>query len=299
MVARNILEHPSANKHEIVPSHSVDLDLTDRVAVRARLKRERPDMVIHTAGIVGGIHANIANPVRFMADNLYMGLNVILESIALDVPSLINFGSSCMYPRGQVVGLKEESMLTGELEPTNEGYALSKICSTRLCEYIMREIDGVNYKTLIPCNIYGRFDEFDPSLSHMVPAVIVKLDDAKRAGKETVEIWGDGESRREFIYAAEVADYVFWTIENIAMAPQNVNLGLGYDLSIKEYYHEIAKIVGYEGSFSFDLEKPSGMRRKLCDITKLRETGWEPLNSMQEGLKRTYEYYLTDVRNDL
>ena len=297
MVAKNILEHPKAKEYEIVPSHTKDLNLIDRRAVRDRLFKEKPDLIIHTAAVVSGIHANIANPVKYMTDNLYMGLNIILEAQALGVPNLINFGSSCMYPRGIESGLKEEHILTGELEPTNEGYALSKIASTRLCEFVMRESTDKNYKTIIPCNIYGRHDEFDPKLSHLVPAVIRKLDEAVEGKSDSVNIWGDGESRREFMCASEVADFVFWTIENFALVPQNINLGLGYDYSITEYYKKIAEIVGFKGQFTFDLSKPSGMRRKLCDISKLDSTGWKSKLSLEDGLKETYDFYLRNIKN--
>jgi nucleoside-diphosphate-sugar epimerase len=299
MVSKNILENSRSSEHVFIPSSTKDLNLIDRNAVRNRLKMEMPDMVIHTAAVVSGIHANIANPVKYMTDNAYMGLNIIMEAYSLGIPNLLNFGSSCMYPRNIEKSLTEDLILKGELEPTNEGYALAKIMSTRLCEYVMRESKDIFYKTVIPCNIYGRHDNFDPNFSHLVPAVIKKLDEAVDAKVKEVDIWGDGKSRREFISAKEVANFVFWTIDNMENLPQNINFGLGYDFSVYEYYQEIAKVVGYEGKFTFDLSKPSGMKQKLCDIKKLNELGWNNTSTLNEGLQETYEYYLKDIKNGI
>ena len=299
MVSKNILENKNSLDHEFITSSTGDLNLIDRNSVRDRLKKEMPDMVIHTAGVVSGIHANIANPVKYMTDNTYMGLNVIMEAYSLGIPNLLNFGSSCMYPRNIGKGLTEEHILKGELEPTNEGYALSKIMTTRLCEYIMRETKDIYYKTIIPCNIYGRHDNFDPNFSHLVPAVIRKLDEAVDARIDKVDIWGDGKSRREFVSAKEVANFIFWIIDNMEKLPQNINFGLGFDYTILEYYQEIAKVVGFQGEFTFDLSKPSGMKQKLCDIQKLNELGWKSTVTLNEGLQETYDFYIKDIKNGI
>ena len=298
MVSKNILENKNSLDHEFITSSTGDLNLIDRNSVRDRLKKEMPDMVIH-AGVVSGIHANIANPVKYMTDNTYMGLNVIMEAYSLGIPNLLNFGSSCMYPRNIGKGLTEEHILKGELEPTNEGYALSKIMTTRLCEYIMRETKDIYYKTIIPCNIYGRHDNFDPNFSHLVPAVIRKLDEAVDARIDKVDIWGDGKSRREFVSAKEVANFIFWIIDNMEKLPQNINFGLGFDYTILEYYQEIAKVVGFQGEFTFDLSKPSGMKQKLCDIQKLNELGWKSTVTLNEGLQETYDFYIKDIKNGI
>ena len=299
MVARNILEHPEAKKHEIIVSSSKDLNLIDRESVRLRIKKEKPDLIIHAAAVVSGIHANITYPVKYMTDNMYMGLNVILEAYHAGIPNLLNFGSSCMYPKDIGKGLREDHILTGPLEPTNEGYALSKISSTRLCEFIMRESKAINYKTLIPCNIYGRYDNFDPNFSHLIPAVIRKLDEAVMNKTDCVDIWGDGESRREFISASQIASFVFKAIDSISEIPQNLNLGLGYDYSIKDYYEKIADMVGFGGKFKFDLTKPSGMKQKLCDISQLQKLNWQSNISLEEGLKETYDFYIKEIRDEI
>ena len=299
MVSKNILENPRSSEHLFIASSSKDLNLINRTAVRDRLKMEMPDMIIHTAGVVSGIHANIANPVKYMTDNVYMGLNVIMEAYSLGIPKLLNFGSSCMYPRNIGNGLTEDLILTGELEPTNEGYALSKIMSARLCEYIMRESKNLHYKTIIPCNIYGRHDNFDPRFSHLVPAVIRKLDEAVETNAKVVDIWGDGKSRREFVSAKEVSNFIFWAIDNFEKFPQNINFGLGYDFSVLEYYQAIAKVVGFKGEFTFDLSKPSGMKQKLCDVKKLNDLGWKSSIDLNNGLKEIYNYYLKDVKNGI
>lgn len=291
MVGRNILEHPKAENHDILHPSSSQLNLLDRREVKAYLSEHKPDLIIHAAGLVGGIQANMANPVGFLMDNLDMGRNLIGEALAAKVPRLLNIASSCMYPRGAKNPLEESMVLKGELEPTNEGYALAKIVATRLCQYISDTNPELTYKTLIPCNLYGRFDKFDPRNSHMLPAVIRKIDLAVKKGIDEVDIWGDGLSRREFMYSGDLADFVFFAMEKFEELPQDLNVGLGYDYTINEYYQTIAKILGYKGAFKHDLTKPVGMKRKLIDNTKLKALGWEPKTTLEEGIKKTFEYY--------
>ncbi len=196
-----------------------------------------------------------------------------------------------MYPRNAQNPLAEELILQGELEPTNEGYAIAKITSTRLCEYIHRENSSYQYKTIIPCNLYGKYDKFDPKHSHMIPAVIKKIADAKNEAKKTIDIWGDGEARREFMYAEDLADFVYYGIENFDQMPQNINVGLGHDYTINEYYEVIAKVIGYDGEFVHDLSKPIGMKQKLIDDTKLKTFGWKYQTSLEVGISKTLDYY--------
>src|SRR5690606_3724887 len=179
----------------------------------------KPELIIHAAGHVGGIQANIANPVRFLVDNLDIGRNTILAAKNNKVPNLINLASSCIYPRNAKNPLSEDLILTGELEPTNEGYALAKIMVARLCEYIVSENPELKYKTAIPCNLYGRHDKFSPEHSHMVPAVIKKIDAAKQSAQAELDIWGDGLARREFMYAGDLADFIFYAIDNFDKMP--------------------------------------------------------------------------------
>jgi GDP-L-fucose synthase len=291
MVGKNILEHSEAQKHKIFAPTSHDLDLLDRDAVRHHIDNFEPDLVIHSAGKVGGIHANIANPVEFLTKNLDMGLNVILAAASLDVPNLINLASSCMYPREAVNPLSEDMILKGELEPTNEGYALAKIVTTRLCEYIVQEDSEKTYRTFIPCNLYGRHDKYNPKHSHLIPAVIRKIHEAKQEGKNVVNVWGDGTARREFMYAQDFAEFIFFAIDNLDKIPQNVNVGLGHDYSIIDYYKAVASVVGFDGQFEMELARPVGMRQKLVDTTVLKSLGWHHKTDLIDGIRQSYMFF--------
>jgi len=295
MVGRNILEHVSVLEHDFLTPSGKDLNLMDRQKVQSYIDVNNPDMIIHAAGIVGGIQANISEPVRFLVDNMQMGLNVLMAAKEAGVLKLMNLSSSCMYPREAKNPLSEELILKGELEPTNEGYALAKVAVTRLCEYIHREDTSYQYKTVIPCNLYGRFDKFDPSHSHMIPAVIKKISDAAEKGDKYIDIWGDGLVRREFMYAGDLADFIFYAISKFEDMPQNLNVGLGHDYTINEYYREIAKVVGFSGEFTHDLTKPIGMRQKLIDDEKLKQFGWSFNTKLSDGIRQTYEFYLSEA----
>jgi GDP-L-fucose synthase len=291
MVGRNILENPSAHKHDFFAPTSQELNLLDRDAVRVSLSKEKPDLIIHSAGLVGGIQANINNPVDFLLKNTDMALNVISSAASVGIKNLINLGSSCMYPRETSNPLNENLILQGELEPTNEGYALAKIVATRLCEYIVREDTTKNYKTLIPCNLYGRHDKYGKANSHLIPAVIRKMHEAKLAGNETVTIWGDGSARREFMNAADLAEFIYFVMDRLERIPQNLNVGLGHDYSIAEYYRAVASVVGFEGSFEYDLNKPVGMRQKLLDVSQLESLGWSYKINLIDGVNEAYDFY--------
>ncbi len=290
MVGQNILEHRQVSHYEFLTPNRAELNLLDASKVKNYLAENKPDMIIHAAGVVGGIQANIAEPVRFLVDNMQMGLNILTAAKEAGITRFMNLSSSCMYPRDAQNPLAEELILKGELEPTNEGYALAKVASTRLCEYIHREDSDYLYKTVIPCNLYGRHDKFDPKHSHMIPAVMRKLFEAKQAGLQEIDIWGDGLARREFMYAGDLADFVYYAIQNFEAMPQNINVGLGHDYTINEYYTEIARVVGFEGEFIHDLTKPIGMKQKLIDDTKLKEFGWRYTTSLEDGLKQTFAY---------
>ena len=199
LVGSNVLESPRASIHEVLAPNREDLDLLDLEAVKRYLDKSEPDIIIHAAGKVGGIQANLAAPIDFLLENLDIGRNVAMAARTVGIPRVLNLGSSCMYPRGIDTPLAEEMLLTGKLEPTNEGYALAKIVCEKLCQYISRD-ERFDYKTIIPCNIYGKYDSFSPSKSHLIPAIIYKLHRAISSHDSFVEIWGDGLSRREFMY---------------------------------------------------------------------------------------------------
>ena len=295
MVGSNIREHSESHKYTIFAPSSKEVDLTNYEQVNSYIAEVQPDIIIHSAGLVGGIQANIKNPVGFLVKNLQMGLNVILAAQQNNVKKLLNLGSSCMYPRDMEIGLTEDMILKGELEPTNEGYALAKVVATRLCEYMNREDEKWQYKSAIPCNLYGKYDKFDPKHSHMVPAVIRKIYEAKENNIDEVEIWGDGLSRREFMYAGDLADFVYYALAHFDKMPQNLNVGLGADYTINEYYQVIAKVIGYEGTFTHDLSKPMGMKKKMIDNTQLTAFGWQPKTSLEEGIKQTLEYFKNTI----
>lgn len=292
LVGRNFREHPGAANLEILAPDITDVDLTDFGAVKAYLSVVRPDMVIHAAGKVGGIQANIREPVGFFLANLDMGRNVVWASRELGITRLLNLGSSCMYPRGHQEPLREDQVLKGELESTNEGYALAKIAVSRLCDYICRENPAFAYKTLIPCNQYGRHDKFDTAHSHLIPAIIKKIHSAMRAGVEEVDIWGDGQARREFMYVGDLADLMQRAVQHFETLPSLMNVGLGHDYSIDEYYLHIAQAMNYRGCFVHDLGKPVGMSRKLVDISLQKKWGWRPTHNLAQGIKNTVEYYM-------
>ena len=297
MVGRNILESFSNSQYELLTPSSSDLDLTKEHSVIDYFDKNKPEAVIHAAGLVGGIQANIARPVDFLSKDTSMGLNIINCARQEGVKFFLNLSSSCMYPKDINSKLTEDLILTGQLEPTNEGYALAKILCTRLCEYINTEDGNDKFKTIIPCNLYGRYDKFSVQNSHMIPAVIRKIDDAIRDSKVAVDIWGDGEARREFMYAGDLSDFILFACENFEQLAQNTNVGLGLDYSINEYYQTIAKVIGYDGRFEHDLTKPVGMKRKLMDVTFLEEINWRAKTSLEKGIEETFNYYKSEYND--
>lgn len=296
MVGRNILEHSLTREWEVRAPDRRELDLADFAAVQAWMQREKPDAVIHSAGRVGGIQANVASPVDFLVQNVDVGRNVILAARDAGVSRLLNLASSCMYPRVAQSPLTEDLVLSGGLEPTNEGYALAKIFSTRLCEYIRRESPSLQYKTLIPCNLYGRHDKFSPEHSHLVPAIIHKVHVAKTMSADQVEIWGDGNARREFMYAGDFADAALRALTDIECLPETMNIGMGHDRSINEYYETAARVIGWQGKFVHDLTKPIGMRQKLVSTARQSAWGWSPRTSLEEGIRLAYRHYTEEFR---
>lgn len=293
MVGRNLTEHSASGRYKVLAPASSEVDLRDHAATTAYVKSEKPDIIIHAAGRVGGIQANMADPVGFLVDNMDMGRNVVLAARDTGVPRLLNLGSSCMFPRDAPNPLIEEAVLTGELEPTNEGYALAKIVTAKLCDYVTRSDGNLSYKTLIPCNIYGRHDKFDPAVSHLVPAVIRKIHEAKSSNSSQVEIWGDGTARREFMYAGDLADLIWQAAERFDALPGMMNVGVGKDHTINDYYHTVASVIGWQGKFTHDLTKPAGMKQKLVSTVRQAEFGWQPKTSLADGIRQTYEFFLS------
>jgi GDP-L-fucose synthase len=297
MVGRNIREATGAAAHEVLAPARQELDLFDPSAVLRYIDTHQPDLVIHAAGRVGGIQANMREPVNFLIDNIDLGRNVVMSAMQAGVPRLLNLGSSCMYPRDAENPLREETILTGAPEPTNEGYALAKIAIARLCRYINQEHPNLSYKTLIPSNLYGRHDHYDSQGGHMVPMVIAKLHLAKQNGAAEADIWGDGTPRREYMYAGDLADAVWAAIDGFDAIPDVMNVGPGEDHSVNDYYAAIAEVVGFSGRFVHDLSKPSGTKQKLLDVGRMKAWGFSPRHAPREGMAMAYQYYLRNVAN--
>ena len=294
MVGRHVLMHARALEHEIYAPTRADLDLRNVHQISTYLEDLNLDTVVHCAGLVGGIEANIRKPLDFFIENLDIGRNVVFASRSAGVKHLINLGSSCMYPHDASNPLKESDLGSGRLEPTNEAYAMAKLAVCSLCRYINRQENKSQFKyiTLIPSNLYGPYDCFDPIRSHLVPAVIHKLHVAKTNGRSVVDIWGNGEARREFMYASDVADGIWFAINHLNVIPELLNIGLGRDFTVREIYEVAARVLGYEGMFSYDKTKPVGMQQKLMDSSRIFELGWAPKVSLDQGILKTYEYYL-------
>jgi len=291
MVGRNLKERLTNDKLDLLCPSRKALNLLNIDALDKFLKTEKPDVIVHCAGLVGGIHANILSPYDFCYQNLQIGINLIESANNNGIQNIINLGSSCMYPRNAENPFKESQVLRGELEPTNEGYAIAKIAIAKLCEF-MNQQHGRSYKTLIPCNLYGKWDDFDINKSHMIPGVIRRMHEAKNNGQHAITIWGNGETMREFMYAEDLADFISNNIQNIDILPEIMNIGLGVDYSINDYYQVISEVVGFQGEFEYDLTKPEGMKRKQVDITKQSKLNWAPSHDLKQGITKTYQYFL-------
>lgn len=297
MVGSNILEFHKSSEYKWLSPTRAELDLTDYDQVHSFLKKNKPNLIIHAAGKVGGIEANIKNKIEFLVENIDLGRSVVMAAKNLKIPSFLNLASSCIYPRYAANPLVEEMILSGELEPTNEGYALAKIFTMRLCQYISENDSGLSYKTLIPCNLYGKHDKFDPVHSHLIPSVIKKIHNAKVSCESSVVIWGDGTARREFMYVEDFVDLIYKCIENFEKVPKVMNVGLGYDYSVNQYYESIKKIIGWNGKFVHDLSRPVGMTQKLVDIEKLSKFGWKSSINLDQGIRATYNFYLKAIND--
>jgi GDP-L-fucose synthase len=281
----------SASGVELLPWYRETGDLRDAHRVKTEFARLKPDLVIHCAAKVGGIHANIAEPYTYLSDNLMLDQSVTQASLAADVKQFLYIGSSCMYPRDYRQPLVEGDILGGPLEPTNEGYALSKISGSLAMAYASKQF-SVDYRTIVASNLYGPGDNFAVESSHLVAAALRKAHFAKIKGDSTIEIWGDGKARREFTYVGDVANWICENLREIPNFPSVMNLGFGSDFSVSDYYKFAAEAVGFTGGFSFDNSKPTGMAQKLMDSTIARDNfRWTPTTHPLDGMKLTYEDY--------
>lgn len=270
------------------------LDLTDGSAVRAWLGRHRPEVILLAAARVGGILANSRYPADFIAENLSIELNVIRAGHALGVRSLLFLGSSCVYPRLAPQPIKEEHLLTGSLEPTNEPYAIAKIAGIKLCQAFNRQ-HGTRYLSVMPTNLYGPGDDFDLETGHVVPALLRKFHEAKAEGRDEVVVWGSGRPRREFLHVDDLADACVVLMEADTVPWKIVNIGCGEEVTIAELAHLIGDIVGYHGRIVHDESFPDGVPQKLLDVTRMRQLGWQPRISLRAGIEQTYRGYVLQL----
>ena len=283
----------SGHEHLITRTRN-EVDLRDARAVEGLFENEKPEYVFLAAARVGGILANDTYPVDFLQDNLRMELNVIEAAHRHGVEKLLFLGSSCIYPKFAPQPMKEEHLLTGELEPTNEPYAIAKIAGIELCQAYNRQ-HGTDYVSVMPTNLYGPGDNFDLRTSHVLPALIRKFHEAKERGEESVTVWGTGEPRREFLHVDDLADACVYLMDNYS-GSEIVNIGVGEDISIRELAELVREVVGYGGGIVHDTTKPDGAPRKLLDVSRLRGLGWEAGGPLRRGGEETYGWFVESYR---
>lgn len=282
----------------VTRAHS-ELDLTDQAAVRAFMQTESPDVVIVAAAKVGGIHANNTYPADFIYENLMIECNVIHQAFAAGVTRLLQLGSSCIYPKAAPQPMAEEALLTGPLELTNEPYAVAKIAGIKLCESYNRQ-HGVDYRSVMPTNLYGPEDNFHPENSHVLPALIRRFHEAAQEGREEVVIWGSGTPRREFLHVDDMAEASLFVLDlpkadyeaNTRPMLSHINVGSGTDISILELARLVARVTGFRGRIATDPTKPDGTPRKLMDVSRLANMGWRARIDLEAGVSETYRWFL-------
>lgn len=304
MVGGAILRRLEARKAagedlQLITRSHAELDLTDQAAVRAFMKDEKPDVVILAAAKVGGIHANNTYPADFIYDNLMIECNVIHQAFAAGVTRLLQLGSSCIYPRAVAQPMKEDALLTGVLELTNEAYAVAKIAGIKLCESYNRQ-HGTDYRSVMPTNLYGPGDNFHPENSHVLPALIRRFHEAAQAGDDQVQIWGSGKPRREFLHVDDMAEASLFVLDldretydaNTQPMLSHINVGTGVDVSIMELTQMVARVTGFSGRITNDSSKPDGTLRKLMDVSRLADMGWRASIDLEKGLQSTYDWFI-------
>ena len=289
MVGSALVRRLAREDCQILTVSRGEVDLRNQQAVDRWFDEHRPDVVFLAAARVGGIYANNAQPGDFLYDNLALQTNLIEAARRVQVAKLLFFGSSCIYPRLAPQPMPESCLLTGSLEPTNQWYAIAKIAGLKLCEAYRRQY-GCDFISVMPTNLYGPGDNFDPLTSHVLAALIVKIDDAVRCGHDRVVIWGTGTPRREFLHVDDLADAAVFLIKNWS-SDEHINIGAGQDLSVAELARTIGRIIGFEGNFVFDPSKPDGTPRKLLDVAKLNALGWRYRTDLESGIRQTYDWY--------
>ena len=305
MVGGAILRQLKARgETDIVTRTHAELDLTNQSDVRDFMQTERPDVVILAAAKVGGIHANSTYPADFIYENLMIECNVIHQAFSSGVKRLLQLGSSCIYPRNAAQPMREDALLTSALEPTNEPYAVAKIAGIKLCESYNRQ-HGVDYRSVMPTNLYGPGDNFHPENSHVLPALIRRFHEAAQEQLEEVVIWGTGSPRREFLHVDDMAAASLFVLDlpkrdydaNTEPMLSHINVGTGSDISILELAQLVARITGFNGEITTDPSKPDGSPRKLMDVSRLETMGWRAHTGLEAGIAETYQWYLANVDN--
>ncbi|MGA9486323.1 MAG: GDP-L-fucose synthase [Methylocella sp.] len=289
MVGSAIMRRLAGEDAEILTVDRRDVDLREQDDVRQWVVRAKPDVIILAAAKVGGILANDSYPADFLFDNLVIETNVIQAAHLAGVEQLVFLGSSCIYPKFAPQPIKEDALLTGPLEPTNEWYAVAKIAGIKLCQAYRRQY-GRRYISIMPCNLYGLNDNFDLSTSHVLPALIRKFHAAKAAGKTEVVVWGTGTPLREFLYVDDLADAVVFLMDRYD-GSEPINCGAGSDVSIRQLAETVGRVTGFEGKLVFDTSKPDGTPRKLMDSSRLAALGWRPKTSLEEGIREVYRWF--------
>jgi GDP-L-fucose synthase len=288
-IARRLMQESC----EIVTATRSELDLLRQAEVEAWMADRRIDVVFVAAATVGGIMANSTRPAEFLYDNLVIETNVIHAAWRTGVKKLLFLGSSCIYPRLAQQPMREEMLLTGALEPTNESYAIAKIAGIKLCEAFRRQY-GCDFVSVMPTNLYGPGDRYDAERGHVVAALIMKIHAAKSAGSPVVELWGTGTARREFLYSEDLADACVFVMKNYSDT-MFLNVGTGKDMTILELAQSIAKVIGWEGRFTLNTSKPDGMPRKVMDVSRLAALGWSAPTDFETGMKEAYRWYVANV----
>ena len=290
MVGAALCRRLGGERCDIVTADRAALDLEDRATTEAWIDRTRPNVVIVAAAKVGGIVANAAHPVEFLTSNLRIELNLIGAAHRSGVRKLLFLGSSCIYPRAAPQPIGEGMLLTGPLEPTNEAYALAKIAGMKLAQYYRRQY-GADFISVMPTNLYGPGDNYDPESSHVPAALIRRFHEARLSGAPSVVVWGSGRPRREFLHVDDMADACVFVLRHYS-GEQFLNVGSGEEVSIAEFARLVADVVGYRGRIEFDSSRPDGMERKLLDVTRLTRLGWQARTRLRDGLASTYAAYV-------
>jgi len=291
MLGRAVISSLGIASYEVLSPSRSEMDLEDISETLNFIKFHKPEVIVHCAAFVGGISANISNPIDFLQKNIKLDQSILFAATELKVPKLLYMGSSCMYPKDREKPMTESEILSGSLESTNEGYALAKIVGWKNVQLIA---ESLTWRTLILSNLYGPNDHFESNRSHLLAAIIDKVYYARQENHLEIEMWGSGEAKREFTFVSDVADYIAEIIPNLERVPVTLNIGAGIDYSVREYYQMVCEVMDYKGKIVPNLKKPEGMKRKLMDVSAAKKYGWVAKTDIKNGIKRTVDWYLND-----